>query len=72
MSNTVKETEMNELLDEAKDMELGDETGASAGAAIAISVAITAGAYVAATKAYRCGAVMTVSAECSGSRKSCR
>ena len=67
-----KTTEMNELLDEAKDMELGDETGASAGAAIAISVAITAGAYVAATKAYRCGAVMTVSAECSGSRKSCR
>ncbi|WP_295070028.1 hypothetical protein [Ruminococcus sp.] len=67
-----KTTEMNELLDEAKDMELGDETGASAGAAIAISVAITAGAYVAATKAYRCGAVMTVSAECNGSRKSCR
>ena len=71
MSNTVKETEMNELLDEAKDMELGDETGASIGA-IAISVTIATGANVVATRALRCGAVWSVSAECSGSRKSCR
>jgi len=71
MSNTVKETEMNELLDEAKDMELGDESGASA-AAIAISVTVATGVNAIATKALRCGAVWSVSAECSGSRKSCR
>ena len=67
-----KTTEMNELLSEAKDMELGDESGASAGVTIAISVTIATGANAVATKALRCGAVWSVSAECNGSRKSCR
>ena len=60
MSETMKKNaEMNELLAEAKDMELGDETGAS----ISIDPLIT--------RALRCGLVLTLSAECNASHKSC-
>ncbi len=67
-----KETEMNDLLTEAKDMELGDESGASIGTAIAISVAVTVGTSVAMSQSYKCGVAWSVSAECSGSHRRCR
>jgi len=53
-----KTAEMNELLDEAKDMELGEETGAGVFNPIA-------------TVVYGCGLVRTISAECFASRRSC-
>jgi len=59
MSNTIKETEMNELLDEANEMSLGEEAGAGI-----INNALL-------TKALKCGTVLTVSAECSIARRSC-
>jgi len=66
-----KEAEMNELLTEAKDMELGDESGASI-ATIAISITVTVSTSVAMSQKYNCGTAWSVSAECSGSHKSCR
>ena len=50
-----KETEVNELLTEAKDMELGTEAG---GASVI-------------TKVFKCGNVLTLSAECNASHRSC-
>ena len=54
-----KTTEMNELLDEAKDMELGEEAGAGI-----INPSLL-------TKYLNCGRVLTVSAECNIARRSC-
>ena len=54
-----KTTEMNELLDEANEMSLGEEAGAGIISPIAI------------TKVFGCGSVLTVSAECCRSHKSC-
>ena len=60
MSETMKKNaEMNELLAEAKDMELGDETGAS----ISVNPIIT--------RALKCGYILTFSAECIPSHKPC-
>ena len=58
-----KTTEMNELLEEANEMSIGEE----AGGAISITPSIPG----AVTKAFNCGRVLTVSAECSISRTSC-
>ena len=56
MSESIKKnTEMNELLTEAKDMELGTE--AAAGLNI--------------TKVFKCGQYLTISAECRADHKSC-
>ena len=62
MSESMKKTaEMNELLTEVKDMELGDETGA--GLTITINPNVT--------KALNCGRVLTISAECIPGHKPC-
>ncbi len=59
MADSIKKTsEMNELLDEAKDMELGQETGAGIINPIM-------------TQIYGCGLVRTISAECIASHRSC-
>ena len=56
MSESMKKNvEMNELLTEAKDMELGTE--AAAGLNI--------------TKVFKCGQYLTISAECRADHKSC-
>ena len=54
-----KTAEMNELLDEANEMSLGEEAGAGIISPINI------------TKVFGCGSVLTVSAECSRSHRSC-
>ena len=58
MSNTIKETEMNELLEEANEMSLGEETGAGFINPIATIVR-------------GCGLIHTISAECFPGRRSC-
>ena len=72
-----KETEVNELMSEAQDMELGDESGASAATVITtISIAIgaaTVGAQASnmASQKYNCGVTWSISAECRKSHKPC-
>ena len=58
-----KTAEMNELLDEAKDMEIGEEAGGA--------ISLTPSLPSIATKVLRCGNVFTVSAECRISHRSC-
>ena len=58
-----KTTEMNELLEEANEMSIGEE----AGGAISITPSIPG----VVTKAFNCGRVLTVSAECNIAHKSC-
>ena len=69
-----KETEVNELLNEAQDMELGDESGASVLATIGITVGVVGvgltGSNMLSQK-YNCGVAWSVSAECSSSHKPC-
>ena len=61
MSESMKKAaEMDELLTEVKDMELGDETGAGLSD---INPVVT---FV-----YRCGLVRTISAECWPGNRSC-
>ena len=56
MSDSIKkETEVNELLTEAKDMELGTEAGGAS----------------AITKKFKCGEILTFSAECRADHRSC-
>lgn len=50
-----KETEVNELVTEAKDMELENQSGG------ALTI----------TKVLKCGYILTLSAECLASHKSC-
>ena len=70
-----KETEENELVNEAKDMELGDESGASLGLAITGLTIIVVGAGLTgssiASQKYNCGVAWSVSAECSKNHKPC-
>ncbi len=65
-----KETEMNDLLAEANDMELGDKAGASV--SVAISITVTVGTSVIMSQSYKCGVAWSVSAECNGSHRRCR
>ena len=70
-----KETEENELVNEAKDMELGDESGASLGLAITGLTITVVGAGLTgssiASQKYNCGVAWSVSAECSKNHKPC-
>lgn len=76
MADSIKKaTEENELLNEAKDMELGDESGASVGLAVAGLTIAVAGAGLTgsaiASQKYNCGVAWSVSAECRKSGKPC-
>ncbi len=75
MANSIKkETEVNELLNEVEDMELGDESGASVLATIGITVGVAGlgltGSNMLSQK-YNCGVAWSVSAECRKSHKPC-
>ena len=75
MANSIKkETEVNELLNEVEDMELGDESGASILETIGITIGIAGlgltGSGIASQK-YNCGVAWSVSAECRKSHKPC-
>ena len=76
MADSIKKTtEENELLNEAQDMELGDETGASLGLAITGLTITVAGAGLTgsaiASQKYNCGVAWSVSAECRTNHKPC-
>ena len=69
-----KETEVNDLLNEAQDMELGDESGASVLETIGITVGLIGvgltGSGIASQK-YDCGVAWSISAECRKDHKPC-